>query len=115
MEPRFGQPSDGALDDRGDQEEATEHDQRHDQAGDCRDKTVDNRLCSRERWAEVEIHGRFQDCNMTSQYGAAKGVDLAETLVHRLGPVRRDVQHPRHVTRWRCRRHRAQRFRPTWD
>jgi hypothetical protein len=26
---------------------------------------------------------------MTSQYGAPKGVDLAETLVHRRGPVRR--------------------------
>jgi hypothetical protein len=91
MKPRFGQPSHGALDDRRDQEEATEHDQCHDQAGDCCYKTVDNRLCARERWAEVEIHRRFQDCDMTSQYGAATGVDLAKTLVHRLGPVRRDV------------------------
>jgi hypothetical protein len=99
MEPCFGQPGDDALDDRRDQEEATEHDQRHDQAGDCRHQTVDNRLSSRERWAEVEIHGRFQDCNITSQYGAANGGHLAETLVHRIGPVRRDMQRLLHVTR----------------
>jgi hypothetical protein len=53
-------------------------DQRHNEARYRCNKIIDNRLCSSERWAEIEIHGRFQDCNMTSQYGAAEGVDLAE-------------------------------------
>ena len=39
---------------------------------------------------------------MTSQYGAANGGHHAETLVRRPGPVRRDAQRTRHVTRWRC-------------
>ena len=58
MEPRLGQPSDDALGDCRDQQEATEHEQRHNDAGDRRHKTVDNRLCPGERRAEVEIHGR---------------------------------------------------------
>jgi hypothetical protein len=83
MEPGLGQPRDDSLDDCRHQEEATEHDQRHNDAGDCRHNTVDDRLCSRERRAEVQIHGRSLRMQRATR---PRGSPTAE--LH--GPRRRD-------------------------